>query len=282
MKSPILLLVLLAGSSEGFIQDFLSPLLPSLLPHPNLASLVDRQAEQMLSVSLDVGNVGNGGQSRLAVKDMILGLHSDAPDYDVAMPGMTGQYPKLSSGGRKITTIQPGQFISMVGREVIDTLQGAWEMVWKKDAPAGTVVFGWDLPKDYVRNEARLPKGLVYVSFPIWSSEGLSEARKRKASVMEACEKKLRERDEALEKYEKETNILKKMMAFREAAAALEEYWSYPVDYMKHVPEAHEIINMRDGLVLSANGFVWKTLPGGQSSLLGTATAAPVATDLAP
>ena len=101
MKISILQLVLLAELSRttsGFLQNFFNPM---MTPKPELSQLIDNQPEQKLTINLDIGKQGD--PSRLAIRDMIFGLHNDVPDQEhVPLPGKNGPHPNLSSGIRKV------------------------------------------------------------------------------------------------------------------------------------------------------------------------------------
>eukprot|EP00339_Tiarina_fusa_P011682 CAMPEP_0117032932 /NCGR_PEP_ID=MMETSP0472-20121206/23571_1 /TAXON_ID=693140 ORGANISM="Tiarina fusus, Strain LIS" /NCGR_SAMPLE_ID=MMETSP0472 /ASSEMBLY_ACC=CAM_ASM_000603 /LENGTH=249 /DNA_ID=CAMNT_0004741713 /DNA_START=107 /DNA_END=853 /DNA_ORIENTATION=- len=243
-------LLLLAELANGFIFRDLST------QKPGLTQLVDAQGEQTLSVTLDIGK--EGSESRMAVKGMVLGLHNDKPDYEhVAMPGKNGPNPKLSSGIRALNMIQEGHFISKVGTELVHTLKGCWEMVWRKDAPAGALLCGFDLPDEYQRNEAKLPKGRLYLSFPVWTAETLAFAQTQKVEILGLAEAALKEKEDQFSKYAAATNPLTKALHYRNAYAALEKYWMYPVDRMKQVPTSEEVIKIQDDLFLTTKGLVW-------------------------
>jgi hypothetical protein len=269
----IVKLLLLAELANGFMFP------DRMMQKPGLTQLVDSQKEQTLSVTLDIGK--EGGESRMAVKGLILGLYNEAPDYDhVAMPGHNGPHPKMSSGIRKMNLIQEGHFISKLGTELVHTLKGCWEMVWRKDAPAGALICGFDLPVEYARNEARLPKGRVYLSFPVWTKDTLAFAQTQKESILESAEIALQEKNDEFTKYAEATNPLMKALHYRNAYAALEKYWMHPVDRMKQVPNSEEVIEIQDDLFLTTKGLVWsKNLPEGDQVVLGTASisTAPVA-----
>ena len=47
----------------------------------------------------------------------------------------------------------------MNGSENVNAMKGGWEIIWKKDAPAGSLVAGFEIDRDYQRNAATLEKG---------------------------------------------------------------------------------------------------------------------------
>lgn len=92
------------------------------------------------------------------------------------------------------------------------------------------------------------------------------------------AEDAMKKKDEEMEKYLSESNILKKALHYRNAYAEFEKYCMYPIERMKQVPEPDEIIEMQEDLLLTTRGTVWsKNLPDGKQELLGTVTVAPFA-----
>jgi len=149
-----------------------------------------------------------------------------------------------------------------------------WEMVWRDGAPAGSLVCGFDISDDYHRNDATLPKGKTYISFPVWTTEGLADAREQKAKSMGYNQAK---RD-ALDEFQQEPNLLLKALKYREACVAAEKCSLYPMRNFAIVPDAEEIVPFRkhqesaDDIWLTTRGVVWATeLPRGQKVVLGSA-----------
>ena len=98
---------------------------------PGLDGLISAQTDQQVMINLDIGQEGD--TSRFAVKGMTLNLKSCVPDYQaVAMPGINGPHPNLSTGHRALEILQEGEFVSMKGTQTVKTLNGSWELVWKK------------------------------------------------------------------------------------------------------------------------------------------------------
>jgi hypothetical protein len=264
-------LFLVTPLAAGFI-------IPEMMPvKPGLRELVDAQPDQRLSLHLNIGREGDA--SRLTITGMVLDLNRDNADENehVSMPGKNGPHPKLSSGIRRLNLIKEGSFISMMGTEVVKTLKGCWEMVWRKDAPAGALLCGFEIPEEYKRNDATLPKGRIYMSFPVWTKETLAYAKSEKERILKRAEECLIERNQELAKYQATNNPLTKALHYRNAYAAAEKYSMQPVKRMKEVPEADEVIALQDNLLLTTKGLVWtKPLPRGEQVLLGTVNLSPV------
>jgi hypothetical protein len=253
-------------------------MMPSpLTVKPGLSELVDSQPGQRLSINLDIGQKGDA--SRLAISGMVLDLIRDSADTidHVAMPGKNGPHPKLSSGIRCLNLVKEGSFVSVLGTQVVKTMKGCWEMVWRKDSPAGAILCGFEIPEEYKRNDATLPKGRIYLSFPVWTKETLAYARSEKERILKRAEELLEEKNQAMEKVQETNNPLMKALHYRNAYAAAEKYVMQPVAKVKEVPEEDEVIALQENLLLTAKGLVWsKDLPRGEQVLLGTANISPV------
>jgi len=259
-------ILFLAATTNGFLFE------PTV--KAGLASLADALLTQKVAINLDIGQ--EGSESRLSITGMTIDLHNDHADYDhVAMPGKNGPHPKLSSGIRKLNLIKEGEFVNIGGSQLVKAIKGCWELVWKKDVPAGALLCGFEIPEEYQRNEATLPSGRIYLSFPVWTAETLAYAREQKKSILQAAADALKEKDEELEKYQAHPNLLMKALHYRNAYAAAEKYWLQPVKLMEQVPEEDEVIKLQNDLFCTTKGLVWsKPLPRGVQKLLGTANLA--------
>mmetsp|Transcript_2644 Transcript_2644/g.7338 ORF Transcript_2644/g.7338 Transcript_2644/m.7338 type:complete len:298 (-) Transcript_2644:117-1010(-) len=242
---------------------------------PDLGNIVEAQHEAVLQIALDIGK--SGESSRMGIKGLTLELHSEAVPSDqpsVKLPGINGPHPELSSGSRRLEIQEEGGFVSLGGAQKVGMKDPCWEMVWRDGAPAGSLVCGFDISDDYHRNDATLPKGKTYISFPVWTTEGLADAREQKAKSMGYNQAK---RD-ALDEFQQEPNLLLKALKYREACVAAEKCSLYPMRNFAIVPDAEEIVPFRkhqesaDDIWLTTRGVVWATeLPRGQKVVLGSA-----------
>jgi hypothetical protein len=236
-----------------------------------LKAIADAQPTQQIAINLDIGP--EGAESRLAIMGMTVDLHNDQADYEhVAMPGKNGPHPNLSSGIRKLNVVKEGEFISLTGAKMVKAIKGCWELVWKKDVPAGALLCGFEIPEEYRRNDATLPPGRIYLSFPVWTHETLAYAREQKKRILERAAEALMEKDEELQKYQANPNLFMKALHYRNAYLAAERYWLQPVRAMKQVPDENEVLELQKDLLCTTKGLVWsKSLPRGTQVLLGTA-----------
>jgi len=239
-------------------------------------NVVDTQTPQKVSINMDIGTPD--AISRLAISGMTLDLHNEPANYDhVVMPGFNGPHPKLSSGVKKLDLLKQGEFVSLAGAKTVRALKGCWEMVWKKDSPAGALVCGFEIPEQYQRNEALLMPGRIYLSFPVWTKDTLAFARAEKERVLAKATEALREKDEMMEKYVSDPNPFMKALHYRNAYAAAEKFYRQPVNAVRAVPDSDEVFQLQDDLFCTTKGTIWrKALPRGQSVLLGSASLKPL------
>lgn len=207
---------------------------------------------------------------------MVLDLSTAIPEADyehVKMPGANGPHPNLSAGIRRLDFVQDGSFISQMGTKYVKAEKGCWEMVWKEGAPAGSLLCGFETPEAYKRNDATLPKGRVYIAFPIWTKDSLHYMQGEKKRIMERATEALDLKNEELAKMQETSNFFQKALHYRNAAAAAEKYYIQPITRMKLVPSENEVIAFQDDLFVTTKGTVWtKELPNGKQILLGTAS----------
>jgi hypothetical protein len=138
------------------------------------------------------------------------------------------------------------------------------------------LVCGFDLTKDYRRNDAVLSKGRLFMSFPIWTREGLDEKQEYKRTYERMAKEHKSEFDQQVAKMTATGNLLMKAWHFRNAAAAHEKHGLIPLREIAQIPLNDEIIPLEGGLFLSNKGLVWSkdgTHQFGQTVLLGSALA---------
>ena len=256
---------------------------PKSIIKPDLLQITDKQQDQLLKIQLNIGRHNDNDEQQednnrphMAVTDLLIELHHEAADYDhTSLPGANGQHHQLSSGHRRLDLISEGQYINMLGVQKVQMNKGCWEMCWRKDKPAGTLVCGFEVLNDYQRNEAVLPKGEIFISFPLWTKEGLKIGQEEKRKVEVQLERFLEERDEALVKFEETENPLMKAFFLQSAFAALEKYNSVDHHTMEIIPMDHQVLPIQDDLLLTTKGLIWgKDISSGGHILLGYANVA--------
>lgn len=131
-------------------------------------------------------------------------------------------------------------------------------------------VCAFRLPQDYKRNDAILPCGDMWLSFPLWTVEGLKEGQAQKKHIMGQIEDNLAKRDTELAKYDMTQNPLKKAMFLRNAFNFAEKCSTLHHFLLDTIPEDSDTMLLQDNLLLATNGLVWRRNGDGHV-LLGSA-----------
>lgn len=173
-------------------------------------------------------------------------IHSDTTTT-IPMPGFNGQHPLLSSGVLPLTLQNCGEYVTLdkgvqsLPLSTTATTSAAtvpqWEVIWKEQSPTGTIVCGIELQQPIRRNqEAMIPAGIMYISFPVWDGAQLIEYQKKKLQYDITSKLYSQERDMEIEKMTKSNNIFNKLMHYRNAFAAAENYSLQPHKTYQNVP----------------------------------------------
>mmetsp|Transcript_13541 Transcript_13541/g.18172 ORF Transcript_13541/g.18172 Transcript_13541/m.18172 type:complete len:284 (+) Transcript_13541:49-900(+) len=258
----------IAGKRNAFV------FLPGVKPHPSLHDRTEAQAGVALDINLIIGGESDQSQS-IALTGLRFQLNdekiTDKSSYP-PLPGADGPNPDSSSGARFLSVIKQPYFVSIEGLQQVELLQACWEMVWRDDEPAGSIVCGFDVPAEVRRNtySASLPAGKLYLSLAVFTEEGLEETRARKIAVETRSESFLRERDDELELMQNTNNILMKAVHYRNAFAAAEKFL---MSKKKHLPDVplEEVASIGNELFMCKKGKIW-TKENGKQVLLGYAT----------
>lgn len=262
-------LLLVPSGVKGFLFDPSKPTIKA-----DLLQLTNTQGDKRLNIQLHIGDEDG---PRLAVTDLVFELHHDDANYDhTSLPGADGKHKKLSSGHRRLDVIHCGKFINLSGTQHVEPQKGCWEICWREDKPAGTLICGFELLRDYTRNEVTLPKGEVFVSFPVWTKGSLAIGQMEKQKVEMELESYVHERDEALEAFDATNNPIMKAVYLHNAFAACDKYNAVDHDTVNTIPNHHQVFEIQDDLLLTMMGLVWtKDRNKGEHVLLGTAKVAP-------
>jgi hypothetical protein len=256
--------------------------------NPAVAGYAEAQKSALLKIHLDIGQdvaIKKGAPeitgNRLGVDGLMIDLHGNlhiSPDYKHPnLPGANGPNPQLSSGPRALDLVKKGKFVDLSGTQTVDFQDGVWELVWRRNAKAGALICGFNVPEEVKRNGASIPKGRVYMTFPVWTQESLKDLRERKVVAEEKAMEALDRLKEETFKMEQTSNPLMKALHFRNACKAHEA-----VDYSgwnsyKNMPLDRDMINLKEGLHLCTLGTVWTKKDGffgGEHTLLGCASVA--------
>mmetsp|Transcript_17902 Transcript_17902/g.24654 ORF Transcript_17902/g.24654 Transcript_17902/m.24654 type:complete len:290 (-) Transcript_17902:256-1125(-) len=247
-------------------------------PHPSLEDRTEAQVGVNLDVRLIIGGESDQ-ESKMALTGLNLQLSKDKisdKESHLPMPGANGPNPGYSSGVRSLNIIEQPYFVSIEGLKKVELLQGCWEMVWREDGPAGSIVCGFNIPEEVRRNNygAYLPAGRLYMSIPVLTADGLKEARAQKQKVETKSESLLKEREDELESMKNTNNILKKALHYRNAFAATENYLMTKRKGVVDVP-LEDVEPIGDGLFMCKKATIWNkegSFQQGKHDLLGYAT----------
>merc|ERR1711862_1035221 len=191
------------------------------------------------------------------------------------MPGSDGPHPQLSSGTKSLAIIQEGSFVDHTGKKCAKLLNGGWEMVWRKGAAAGALICGFSVPGEITRNLATIPRGQLYCTFPVWSSESLKDLRERKEKAEEKAVEAMDRLKEHTKQMEQTGNFLMKALHFRQACKAHEDIDYSGYSAYKSMPLERDMIRV-NSLNICSLGTVWtktkgESFFGGKQILLGSA-----------
>lgn len=253
--------------------------------NPSIKKFAEAQDNALLKIHLDIGKSDWDGNAqpignRLGVDGLLLEMHGneDAKYKHPKLPGADGPNPQLSTGAKTINVLRPGKYVDITGSKQVKLDNGVWEIIWRQNALAGSLICGFDVPEEVKRNDAGLDKGRVYISFPVWTTESLQDLRERKAKAEEKAVDAIERQQEAVRKMEETSNPLMKALHFREACKANED-----LDYSGHrsyksMPLERDMIPLKGGLNLCSLGTVWTKKDGilgfgGDHILLGSASA---------
>jgi hypothetical protein len=271
LHSFLLLSILFVSSSHAFMDNFTGKKQPvNVEIRPDLMDVVDRQDNTQLNIQLHVGDRESGF---LTVQDMIIqlgGQYDEEKEGRVMLPGVNGAYSKCTSGGRRMNIVSKGKYVNMKGTQHIDCDKECWEMCWVRGSPAGTIIFAFNLPQTYSRNEAILPEGPMWLSFPVWTEDGLKYGQMAKQELLDEIEMYTRKWNEELDKYELTDNPIMKAIHERNAhiyATKCDDLWDYSLDT---IPEDEHCSKLQEDLLLSNRGLIWKK-HGNEDVLLGNA-----------
>lgn len=237
----------------------------------------------LLDVTLQVGQ---DQQHMMSLNDMRIELLPDniakksLKNYP-SLPGAQGPNPNSSTGAKHLNIVESPFFIGMSGKQPIDFTSASWEIVWRDNSDSGRLICGFEVPTTYKRNDATLPKGRLYMSFPVWTKETLANSQLLKADAELRGNKLLEEKAEAMRKYEVEPNVFKKFLHYKDALSAAERF-SLIASYNDVPSSDKDSMVLQDDLVMNTQGTVWTKKDAGffanphEKSLLGTATLSPV------
>jgi hypothetical protein len=97
-------------------------------------------------IRLDIGMDKNQQHLHLDGLQVDL-LQESAPKNSVHLPGFNGPHPQTSSGKRAVRVQSRPSLITLAGTKTVNLEHSAWEIVWRDNAPAGSLILGFDAPE---------------------------------------------------------------------------------------------------------------------------------------
>lgn len=264
--SPSTLVLLLSLVS---VQAFL--VIPK--PYEHLANVAESlQRTKHLDINLHVNdNSRSQDKAGFSLQGLTVGFGNSVGSKSFKMPGASGFNPSISSGINELTIENQASFIDISGTQLVKMNNACWEIVWRDGDMAGSIICAFDMPVEAKRNGAILPKGRIYMTFPVWTHEGLATQQARKIDVEKRAMGYLGERDEELQKMQETSNPISKVWHYRNAAEAFEKYYITGYSTLKNlIPDQGDIIEMADGLLLTKKGTIWRN-GDSKKVILGTA-----------
>lgn len=252
--------------------------------HPGLQQLTQSQEGAKFSVRMDIGQSENEAHLNLDGLGLEL-LQTGVPKSErVGLPGCDGPHPKTSTGGLAVNVFSTPCFIDMFGTQKVRFEKGAWEVIWKKDQRCGALICGFQLPVGAQRNAntAGLTAGRVYLSFPIWTEDGLAGRQSEKREAELKCKEYNEEKMDEIKKFEETSNLFMKAVHYRNAVAAVEKIDFSGIRTMDHVPGETDVLPIGNGLLMNTQGTMWNKATdffGEKHKMLGDAFLSPVVED---
>lgn len=253
---------------------------------PELRRFTEAHVGKDLKIRLDIMPEGES-RPHMSITGMNIKLDgSPASLPHPKMPGADSMRDRhLSSGTLALDVLKEGSFVDMTGTKMAHVQNACWEMVWQKDYLAGYLLCGFDVPEDIRRNAAVLPKGDLFFSFTIWTRETLDRCQKKKRNIQETAFKFSKKRRVEEAKLRRTTNPLMKVLHYRNAFEAAENYRNSGIRHYSKVPEDEDVISMGDNLLVTKTGTMWtnKVTSNGfgrkKHLKLGVATIEPLSTE---
>lgn len=264
-----------ASTVNGFAAYLLKSFQPETA-NPSLESLAKAPTGTLFDLRLDIGN----DVSRMGLQGLELELTQEPLSDKRAhpsLPGVDGPNSSVSAGAKKIDIKKDASFVSMSGHQNVPLRNGCWEMVWRDNAPAGVIVCAFDLQETVKRNDASLEKGRVYMSFPVWTREGLDEQQEYRRKIEAKARLFQSAKKEAYKAMDATSNPIMKALHFREAAEASEKLSYVPTNSITEIPMDDDVVSLgKDNLLIIKQGTVWNKdqamFGNDQHTLLGTVT----------
>ncbi len=221
-----------------------------------------------LNIRMDIlEDVNDVKSSHLYIKDLIVELNNKEPEdknHAKLLPPETDRLSNtptvttVRTGPLSLQSHTKGSFVSTKGYQTAPLEHGCWEMLWLEGKPAGSVVCAFETAEDISRNDAVLKAGSVYISFPAFTKQGLISMRTEQDQFKNMVELQIATEREELQKINMTKNPFKKLMHFRNAVIANDEFMRLrSLGYTEVPTNDEEFMSIGDDLMLYSKGSVW-------------------------
>jgi hypothetical protein len=110
----------------------------------------------------------------------------------------------------------------------------------------------------------------MWLSFPVWTGEGLLRGQTEKKRIMQLIKENLQLRDMELDRFDNTQNPIKKALYLKNAFDYAEKCSSLHHHTLDTIPDENSIFILQDNLILATNGYIWRKNGEGHV-LLGSA-----------
>ncbi len=270
-------------STQGFLVSKPDVNLPVI--NPFLKNFANEHMEGgiKLNIRMDIlEDINDVKSSHLYIKDLIVELNNKEPEdenYAKLIPPETDKLSNTPSvatvrtGPLGLQSHSKGGFVSSKGYQIAPLEHGCWEMLWLEGKPAGSVVCAFDIAEDISRNDAVLKAGTIYISFPAFTKQGLMSMRTEQDQYKTMLELQIATEREELQKIQMTKNPLKKLMHFRNAVIANDEFMRLrSIGYAAVPMNDEEFMFIGDDLMLHSKGSVWSREAAANCFFVGDAS----------
>lgn len=263
--------IILTNSVEGFLVQN-----PEINHFLSDFARTNSQTGINLNIRLDIlANISDDNSSHLFIRDLVVDLtNKELIDNHSNLPQISSTKSNIVRGGpRTIETHSDGHFVSVNGRQVVKLVRGKWELLWIENKPAGSIISTFNLEEDVYHNDAVLRAGAIHVTFPVYTKKGLKAMRLQQIQHEELLKFYTITETEEFKLVNETKNLLMKIVHFRRAVIANENFSKLKSVGFVEIPQGNEefIIGGED-LMIYTKGSVWSKSEGKECIFVGQAS----------
>jgi hypothetical protein len=180
--------------------------------------------------------------------------------------------PPISTGPLGLKIHSDGKFVSMKGQQTVSFGKGSWKMNWVDNSLLGEIVCGFYLESDAIRNDAVLPSGHVYFSFPVFSKHSMEIFETKRIDYNKALNEYYRIQYEELDKMRNCKVLFKKLGYLKNGFDNYNGIMKLKSEFDLKVPTTERnggvLLSIGEDLFISTKGSVWSKSPGKEMDLV--------------